>query len=235
MDERVLREVLREELSKIHRILITPDVDAVENISIRLESLYGHLLRIYEQSLAPSVVNEEVLDIIRKLLNIISSTCEEFGVNSIVSDWQTPIVVSHQRGRPKYDLPRGQILFFIEHGFTCSRISSMLGISQSTLHRRMSEYGLSIRNTYSGISESELRDLISHAHESFPNAGYRFIQGWLNQRGLRIQECRIRQLMREVDPIGVVNRFFRSIHRRTYSVCGPQALWHLDGNHKLIR
>ena len=126
--------------------------------------------------------------------------------------------------RPKYDLPRGQLLYFIEHGFTCSRISSMLGVSQSTLRRRMSEYGLSIRNTYSDISENELRDLIRQAHDSFPNAGYRFVHGWLTQRGLRIQEYRIRQLMREVDPIGVTNRFFRSIHRRTYSVSGPQAL-----------
>ncbi len=33
----------------------------------------------------------------------------------------------------------------------------------------------------------------------------------------------------------VTNRFFRSINRRTYSVPGSQALWHLDGNHKLIR
>ena len=25
------------------------------------------------------------------------------------------------------------------------------------------------------------------------------------------------------------------IQRRTYSVAGPNALWHLDGNHKLIK
>ena len=25
------------------------------------------------------------------------------------------------------------------------------------------------------------------------------------------------------------------IYRRTYSVAGPSALWHLDGNHKLIK
>ena len=43
----------------------------------------------------------------------------------------------------------------------------MLGISQSTLHRRMSEYGLSIRVQYSGISESELGDLISQAMNHF--------------------------------------------------------------------
>ncbi len=61
----------------------------------------------------------------------------------------------------------------------------MLGVSQSTLRRRMSEYGLSIRNTYSDISENELRDLIRQAHDSFPNAGYRFVYGWLTQKRIK--------------------------------------------------
>ena len=123
----------------------------------------------------------------------------------------------------------------MENGFTCSKISKMLGISQRTVHHRMSEYGISIRQMYSNIADPELMELIAEAHISFPNAGYRFIRGWLMQRGLRVQEQRIRILMREVDPIGVTNQFFRSIRRCTYSVAGSQALWHLDGNHKLIR
>ena len=49
------------------------------------------------------------------------------------------------------------------------------------------------------------------------------------------KEYRVRQMIYQVDPIGVTNRFFQSINRRTYSVSGLQALWHLDGNHKLIR
>ena len=84
----------------------------------------------------------------------------------------------------------------------------MLCISLSTLRRRMSEYGIRVRDTYSDISDIALKDLIIEAHLSFPNAGYRFVRGWLHQRGLRIQESRIHQLMREVDPIGVTNRFF---------------------------
>lgn len=55
------------------------------------------------------------------------------------------------------------------------------------------------------------------------------------QKGFRIQEQRVRKLIREVDPVGVTNRLFQSIHHHTYSVAGSQALWHLDGNHILIR
>lgn len=235
MDETVLREVISEELSRIQRLLSTPDVEVLQNIEVRLESLYGHLLRIHQQGVASNIVNGEVLEIIRQVLHIISLTCQELEAESATSGQHLPLLVSHQQGRPKYDLPRGQLLFYIEHGFSCRQISSMLGVSQSTVNRRMSEYGFSIRSTYSDISESELKSTICQVHQSFPNAGYRLILGWLNQRGIRVQESRVRQLLREVDPIGVTNRLFRSIHRRTYTVGGPQSLWHLDGNHKLIK
>ena len=233
MDEGVLREVLLEELSRINRILLIPDSDSLSSVSVRLECLYGHVLGIHEQNVSSNIENEEVVDTICKLLSIVNSISEENF--SCDNTWQIPDVIFGHRGRPKYDLPRDQLLYLIENGFTTSRICSMLCISLSTLRRRMSEYGIRVRDTYSDISDIALKDLIIEAHLSFPNAGYRFVRGWLHQRGLRIQESRIRQLMREVDPIGVTNRFFRSIHRRTYSVSGPQALWHLDGNHKLIR
>ena len=233
MDEGVLREVLLEELSRINRILLIPDSDSLNSASVRLECLYGHTLRIYEQNVSSDIVNEEVVDTIRKLLSIVNTISEGDGF-TCDNTWQLPVIDGH-RGRPKYDLPRDQLQYLIENGFTTSRICAMLCISLSTLRRRMSEYGIRVRDTYSDICDTALKDLIMEAHLSFPNAGYRFVRGWLHQRGLRIQESRIRQLMREVDPIGVTNRFFRSIHRRTYSVSGPQALWHLDGNHKLIR
>ncbi|KAJ8381337.1 hypothetical protein SKAU_G00021150 [Synaphobranchus kaupii] len=43
--------------------------------------------------------------------------------------------------------------------------------------------------------------------------------------------------MRAVDPIGTLFRGLELnvVHRRTYSVPAPLALWHIDGNHKLIR
>ena len=42
--------------------------------------------------------------------------------------------------------------------------------------------------------------------------------------------------LRRVDPIGVTERWLRSpIHRRNDYVPAPLSLWHIDGNHKLIR
>ena len=41
--------------------------------------------------------------------------------------------------------------------------------------------------------------------------------------------------MHRVDPEGVVLRWREAIQQRKYRVSSPLALWHIDGNHKLIR
>lgn len=61
--------------------------------------------------------------------------------------------------------------------------------------------------------------------------------GNLNAQGIHIQRQRIQDSMRRVDPNGVLMRTFQlnPRRRRRYSVPAPNSLWHIDGNHKLIR
>lgn len=61
--------------------------------------------------------------------------------------------------------------------------------------------------------------------------------GFLLARGLRVQQERIRESMRRVDPEGVLLRALQlnTVNRGQYSVYSPLALWHIDTNHKLIR
>lgn len=59
--------------------------------------------------------------------------------------------------------------------------------------------------------------------------------GHLTSRGFRIQQLRVRESMRRVDPEGTIARRLFTINRRVYSVPSPLSLWHIDGNHKLIR
>ena len=49
-----------------------------------------------------------------------------------------------------------------------------------------------------------------------------------------MQRHRIRDTLHIVDPEGVHNRLRVILHRRRYSVPSPNALWHVDGYHKLI-
>ena len=49
-----------------------------------------------------------------------------------------------------------------------------------------------------------------------------------------MQRCRVRHIMRIIDPVGTVLRWHQAVYRRKYSVPRPNFLWHIDGNHKLI-
>ena len=57
----------------------------------------------------------------------------------------------------------------------------------------------------------------------------------LRCRGTRVQRRRIRQFLRDIDPLASALRWRRAVYRRRYSVAYPNALWHIDGNRKFIQ
>lgn len=71
----------------------------------------------------------------------------------------------------------------------------------------------------------------------YPNTGYKMMLGHLRARGIRVQRRRVKESMHRVDPQGVMMHTLRlqTWRRRQYSVPAPNSLWHIDGNHKLIR
>ena len=71
--------------------------------------------------------------------------------------------------------------------------------------------------------------------ELTPNIGQARLVGALRSRGLYIQRRRVRNCLRTLDPVGTVLRWRSTIYRRKYNVPTPNALWHIDSNHKLIR
>lgn len=99
----------------------------------------------------------------------------------------------------------------------------------------MSEYGLSIQDMFSDLTDRELDEIVSDIHHEFPMCGNRQMIGHLQARGIRIQQHRVRESMRRVDPEGTVARRLHTICRRRYAVAAPRSLYHIDGNHKLIR
>lgn len=77
--------------------------------------------------------------------------------------------------------------------------------------------------------------MITAASSQHPGIGIRMLQGHLRASGHRIQRERIRMSLLRIDPIRVVQRWQQTVKRRHYRVRSPLALWHIDGNHKLIR
>ena len=55
----------------------------------------------------------------------------------------------------------------------------------------------------------------------------------LKRLGIPVRRNTVMELIRELDPVGVVHRRKRKLRRRTYSVPGPDYLWHIDGHDKL--
>ncbi len=113
-------------------------------------------------------------------------------------------------------------------------MASILGLSVSTIRRRMQEYDLTIASTYSSISDAQVDEMVAGAQRDFPGWGNRQMYEHLVSRGVRVQFQRVRESQSRVDPEGSVLRRLHHLHRRQYHVRGPQHLWHVDGNHKLI-
>ena len=58
----------------------------------------------------------------------------------------------------------------------------------------------SLSALYSELSDMELDRLINEIRDSFPNCGYRMMDGYLRQQGIRVTQAKIRNSMHRVDP-----------------------------------
>ena len=82
------------------------------------------------------------------------------------------------------------------------QISSLLGVSVSTIRRRMTDYNLSVHATYSSISDAEVDSLVCDTHHRFPKWGVRRMYGFLISQSVRIPFHRVQDSLRHVDPEG---------------------------------
>lgn len=140
-----------------------------------------------------------------------------------------------QRCRPSLLIAEDHLQFYLQHNFKVQDIAVMFGCSKRTIERRMTEYGLSARGKYSTISDTNLCEIIQQILHFNSNMGEKSVEGALKARGIVVQRSRIRDLMYDVDPSGVQARLRNVLHRRSYHVESPNALWHVDSHHKLIR
>ena len=141
------------------------------------------------------------------------------------------------KGRPKFDIPIEQLVYLLDNGFKVTDIASLLCVSEKTIHRRLQDNGMSVHSTYKKLTDEDLDNIVKNILQEFPNSGYKCMRGHLLSRGYKIQKIRVRESMRRCDPEGTVVRALQICvtHRRSYNVRAPLSLWHMDGNHKLIR
>ena len=200
---------------------------SLENVRFRLEWLLFLVLRYHESN----IVERAVVDFPLEALAIISSSYET------ERDTTARCLFSGTPGRPRLNISSEHIEFLLERRFTVAQISRLIGVGLHTIELRMAKFGLIFTATYTTISDEQLDTTILELMTGFPNTGNKRMTGYLRSREMRIQQYRIRESMRRVDPQGTLHRTLEMniVHRRVYSVPSPLALWHIDGNHKLTR
>jgi predicted transcriptional regulator len=134
-----------------------------------------------------------------------------------------------------FKIPREQLEYMLHYDLSTGDIAEALGVSKSTIKRRLREYDISIRAAQCNMTDDELDALVRDIQSQFPNAGYRRVYSQLRSRDIKVPQSRVRESMHRTDPEGVSMRWLSITPRRVYNVSGPLALWHIDGNHKLIR
>ena len=108
------------------------------------------------------------------------------------NDSRCLFLVSGEAGRPSFEIGYDVLLFFIEHGFNARRISEMLGVSKSTVFRRLRQYSLSTKPDGIYITDKELDEEIDLAVKDFPYFGIRRMKGLSCSKNINVSWQRIR-------------------------------------------
>uniref|UniRef100_A0A8C1YI89 Integrase catalytic domain-containing protein n=1 Tax=Cyprinus carpio TaxID=7962 RepID=A0A8C1YI89_CYPCA len=178
------------------------------------------------------------LECIDQAIEKISRACGllQANMNDATTRFRIPALCSGERGCPTLIVTYDQLEFLLELHFSVPDMARLLGVSKSTVKRRLREYSLSVRQAYSVISDEDLKKHLEDFITQFPNSGYRVASGFLRARGVKVQRSRLLAMLKAVDPLGTALRGVQLniIQRRSYCVGAPLALWHIDGNHKLI-
>lgn len=115
-----------------------------------------------------------------------------------------------------------------DSGFTRMAICRALGMSYKVLRRLF-------HRQYSTINDAQLDEIVKVITEVNGNFGIRTVTSILRVYGLRVQRCRVASALRRLDPEAVSRRRAATLRRRVYNVPHVNFLWHIDGNHRLIR
>ena len=143
-------------------------------------------------------------------------------------------------GRPQVEVDMGEVDKLIRMGFTKTKIADIMGISRKTLYTKImavQQQGPSgiVSNRYVQMTDDELDTKVKSIKQTHPQYGEVMIVGHLRQDGIRLARSCIRASIHRVDPDDVAERRSKAVKRRVYQVGFPNDIWHIDGNHKLIR
>ena len=223
-------------VNEVTRLLGTAEnqEDVVEYCITRLENLLSNCVNLFH--LIDEQQYNEIIDAIQNYIFVLRSRASNQGGENLSNSAYNAPVHNSRVGRPRYEITFDQLSFLVGENFNTPRIAECLGVSVSTVRRRLRDNGIWLDESYSYISDAQLDQLIINIRSHFPRIGCRQMRAMLEaDHNVRIQRHRVRMAMRRVDPAGAAIRWSEVHVRRRYNVYGANALWHIDTHHSLIR
>ena len=105
-----------------------------------------------------------------------------------------------------------EILELRQLGFSWTKIASVIGISRSTLYRRLEAAGIN-PSDYTPISEDDLDSKIRSIKIDHPNDGEVLMRGHLLRIGIRVTRRALRESIHRVDHAGTVRHQLHVVRR----------------------
>ena len=134
---------------------------------------------------------------------------------------------------PEYLISKEVLEGYLEDGLKIKEISLLLSVLESTVYRRMGGHALS-QLQFTEITDGDLEKVVGELTREYPSRGEELLKELRVDRGVKVQRMKLRDIIHRVDHEGVENRKRGRLRRRTYNVQGPNVLWHIDTNHKLV-
>lgn len=137
-------------------------------------------------------------------------------------------------GRPRKVLSEAVLreMFRVGRNIKISQAVKVLNVHRHTIKHYLQSYKIRTRE-YSQLSDEELDSLVEKFKRKRPTTGLSYLRGYLLQKGWQIQRDRLIASISRVDGIRKVLRGNSTIKRRKYVTTRPNAVWHIDGHHKL--
>ncbi|XP_057217742.1 uncharacterized protein LOC130571067 [Triplophysa rosa] len=152
------------------------------------------------------------------------------------SSYQAPLICSGGRGAPYNSITREQLSFLKSCGFSLTSIAEILQVSLATVKRHMKKFNLNHAVSFSEVSDDALDEMIKDIVAGNDQLGSEAVRAQLQAGGVQVQRHSIRKSLARINPrAAALREKSQRPQRRLYREAGPNSLWHLDGNHKLIR
>lgn len=162
----------------------------------------------------------------------------ELIISSETSNVEVPQTITIEqtgkRGRPRKRIDAK----FLSEAMNPSRrislteLAKAIGVHRNTLRTYLKVYN--VEHKFSQLSDNDLDILVKSFRAEKPDSGIRYLIGFLRRHGLRVQRRRVISSISQVDQLGRTLRRRPTKKRQEYKVARPNALWHIDGHHKLI-